>query len=129
VGEEEEEPLTSAEHADFEYAVPEVEGSRDKWVRNAFRSGVVAVTLAVAYGGSNQLDNFVSLIGCFCCTPLAFIYPSLFHVLINKSAGLLSRAADYAIIAFGVGIFVFSTYIAISTWSPTTINPCPYTSK
>ena len=40
------------------------------WKRNAFRSGVVAVTLLVAYVGAPQLDNMVSLIGAFCCTPM-----------------------------------------------------------
>jgi len=46
------------------------------WRRNAFRSGVVAVTLLVAYLGAPQLDNMVALIGAFCCTPIAFIFPA-----------------------------------------------------
>jgi solute carrier family 36 (proton-coupled amino acid transporter) len=75
------------------------------WTRNAFRSCVVLVTLLAAYFGSSQLDNFVSLIGAFCCvsvlcplasrlpllathyshlfslaqTPIAFIFPAWFH--------------------------------------------------
>lgn len=115
-----------SEQEEEEYTVPLVESRRDMLVRNAFRGFVVAVTLAVAYGGSSQLDNFVSLIGCFCCTPLAFIYPMLFHVRLNKEAGLASRAVDWSVLLFGVGIFIFSTYQAISTWSVSVIDPCPY---
>jgi hypothetical protein len=50
-----------------------VEKPLSRAVRNAFRAGVVAISLLVAFVGSSQLDNFVALVGCFCCTPLAFI--------------------------------------------------------
>lgn len=36
----------------------------------------MAVTLLVAYLGAPQLDNMVALIGAFCCTPIAFIFPA-----------------------------------------------------
>ena len=91
---------------------------------NIFRSFVVAVTLLVALVGSTQLDNFVSLIGCFCCTPLAFIYPCYFHLKLVKNASQSARAVDWAIIIFGVGVFFFSTYEAIAGWSISVIDPC-----
>jgi proton-coupled amino acid transporter len=90
---------------------------------NAFRGMVVAVSLLVAFAGSTQLDNFVSLIGCFCCTPLAFIYPCYFHLRLCKPTGF-AYWTDWAIIVFGIGVFFFSTYEAIVGWSVTTINPC-----
>jgi proton-coupled amino acid transporter len=92
--------------------------------RNAVRAAVVATTLGVSLGGAGQLDNFVSLIGCFCCTPLAFIYPCLFHLRLNPGASSLSKAADAVIVALGVGVFVFSTYMAVSSWGTSSINPC-----
>ena len=92
---------------------------------NLFRAGVVAVTLVIAFAGSTQLDNFVSLIGCFCCTPLAFIYPCWFHLkLVKPAPGSFAHVSDWLIIAFGVGVFFFSTYEAIVGWTVTTINPC-----
>jgi len=91
---------------------------------NIFRSFVVAITLLVALVGSTQLDNFVSLIGCFCCTPLAFIYPCYFHLKLVKNASQSARAVDWAIIIFGVGVFFFSTYEAIAGWSISVIDPC-----
>ena len=92
---------------------------------NLFRAGVVATTLVIAFAGSTQLDNFVSLIGCFCCTPLAFIYPCWFHLkLVKPAPGSFAHVSDWLIIAFGVGVFFFSTYEAIVGWTVTTINPC-----
>ena len=92
---------------------------------NLFRAGVVAATLVIAFAGSTQLDNFVSLIGCFCCTPLAFIYPCWFHLkLVKPAPGSFAHVSDWLIIAFGVGVFFFSTYEAIVGWTVTTINPC-----
>ena len=93
--------------------------------RNALRSAVVATTLAVAYLGAPQLDNLVALVGCFACTPLAFVFPALFH------ARLVPRTRYYdvtngAIIALGVAVFFFSTYEAIAGWSVAQINPCPH---
>jgi proton-coupled amino acid transporter len=94
-----------------------------RWRKNWFRSFVVAVTLLVSYVGSTQLNNFVALVGCFCCTPLAFIYPCWFHLKLVK-AGWVSKAIDVAIIIFGIAVFVFSTYQAIDTWSVSDISPC-----
>ena len=71
-------------------------------------------------------DNLVSLIGCFCCTPLAFIYPCWFHLKLipNIQQTLWTKISNYAILIFGIGVFVFSTYQAISTWAVSTIQPC-----
>lgn len=98
-----------------------------KWRKNVFRGVVVAVTLLIAYVGSEQLDNFVSLVGCFCCTPLAFIYPCWFHLKLiggKRKLSLWEKFSDVAIIIFGCGVLVFSTYEAIAGWSIATIDPC-----
>ena len=92
--------------------------------RNVVRAGIVAATLGVSLAGAEQLNNFVSLIGCFCCTPLAFIYPCLFHLKLVPKAPLWVRTSNWAIMVLGLGIFVFSTYQAIATWSVSPINPC-----
>lgn len=92
--------------------------------RNAFRAAVVAATLAIAYVGSEQLDNFVSLIGALACTPLAFVYPALFHYRLHPGAGAWMRWSNIAIMALGVAITLFATWQAIATWSPSPINTC-----
>lgn len=98
-------------------------GPASRWRRNGVRALVVVATLAVAVVGSEQLGNFVSLIGAFCCVPLAFVYPALFHLRLVP-AGRVSQAVDVAIVAFGCGVFVFSTYEAVAGWTVSPINPC-----
>lgn len=101
-------------------------GDGDLWKSNIFRTVIVAVTLAISYTGSSQLDNLVSLVGCFACTPLAFIFPAMFHYkLVGGTA--FTRYSNLAIAAFGVAVFVFSTYQAIATWSITSVDACAIT--
>jgi proton-coupled amino acid transporter len=103
-----------------------VDDGTTKWRKNAFRGLIVAATLGVALGGSEQLNNFVSLVGCFCCTPLAFIYPCLFHLRLVKGTPW-TRATNIAVIIMGLAIFVWSTYEAIAQWTVQTIEPCAST--
>jgi len=46
-----------------------------KWQKNAYRFLVVAVCAAIAWGGADNLDKFVALVGNFACIPLVYIYP------------------------------------------------------
>lgn len=103
-------------------------GCADHWKRNAFRAGIVAVTLAVSYLGSSQLNNLVALVGCFACTPLAFIFPCVFHLKLIPQT-LYTRVSNWLIIIFGCGVFVFSTYQAIAGWSIATVDACVYTGQ
>ena len=110
-----------------------------KWRKNVFRTGVVAVTLLVAYVGSSQLDNFVALIGAFCCTPIAFIFPAWFHAVLvsgptaaasanstrTRNFARLNVVIDWVIVFVGVCIGIFSTYMAIAGWSSSVFDPCP----
>lgn len=46
-----------------------------KWQKNLYRFFFVFMCSFVAWGGANNLDNFVALVGNFACIPLVFIYP------------------------------------------------------
>lgn len=46
-----------------------------KWQKNVFRFFVVALCALVAWGGADNLDKFVALVGNFACIPLVYIYP------------------------------------------------------
>jgi solute carrier family 36 (proton-coupled amino acid transporter) len=92
--------------------------------RNIFRALIVACTLIVSLAGSEMLNNFVSLIGAFCCAPLAFVYPCLFHIILVRPTGFFNRAADVAMIVFGTAVFGFSTWQAIAGWASSPVQPC-----
>ena len=46
-----------------------------KWQKNVYRFFVVAVCALIAWGGADNLDKFVALVGNFACIPLVYIYP------------------------------------------------------
>lgn len=46
-----------------------------KWQKNVFRWGIVCLCMLIAWGGADDLDKFVALVGNFACIPLVYIYP------------------------------------------------------
>jgi proton-coupled amino acid transporter len=50
---------------------------RIKWQKNGFRFFLVMICAFVAWGGADDLDKFVSLVGSFACVPLIYVYPVL----------------------------------------------------
>lgn len=46
-----------------------------KWKKNGFRFFLVMICAFVAWGGADDLDKFVSLVGSFACVPLIYVYP------------------------------------------------------
>lgn len=54
-----------------------------KWQKNGFRFFVVALCALIAWGGADNLDKFVALVGNFACIPLVYIYPVSFPALLT----------------------------------------------
>lgn len=52
-----------------------------KWQKNIYRFFVVALCALIAWGGADDLDKFVALVGNFACIPLVYIYPVCSHPL------------------------------------------------
>ncbi|KAJ3075017.1 neutral amino acid transporter [Podochytrium sp. JEL0797] len=86
-----------------------------KWQKNLMRTVFVAVLGGVAWVGSSNLDKFVSLVGCFACIPLSFIYPSLFHFKITTNPWV--KLSDLLLALFGFVALVYTTYITVSKWA------------
>jgi proton-coupled amino acid transporter len=112
---------------------PQRSGKRSlkvKWEKNAFRAAVVVGCAGISWAGASDLDKFVSLIGslAWCVpsftlslssldraddkrvrsVPLGFIFPALLHF--KACARTRSqKAADLALLVFGVVAAVFST--------------------
>lgn len=51
-----------------------------KWQKNIFRFAFVCFTAVVAIFGGQNLDRFVSFVGCFACIPLVYMYPPILHL-------------------------------------------------
>jgi solute carrier family 36 (proton-coupled amino acid transporter) len=55
-----------------------------KWQKNIYRFFSVFVCALIAYGGADNLDKFVALVGNFACIPLVYIYPVSLSILIPQ---------------------------------------------
>ncbi|KAI8923811.1 transmembrane amino acid transporter protein-domain-containing protein [Entophlyctis helioformis] len=86
-----------------------------KWQKNAYRAALASLLGGIAWAGSTNLDKVVSLVGCFACIPLSFIYPSLFHYNITRSPWV--RAKDMAVVVFGLLAMGYTTYVTVEQWA------------
>ncbi|EFQ27327.1 transmembrane amino acid transporter [Colletotrichum graminicola] len=85
-----------------------------KWKKNAFRTALVTLCVAISVAGSANLDRFVALIGSFACVPLVYIYPPYLHY---KAIAETKRqkACDIALMALGLVGMVYTTAITLAT--------------
>mmetsp|Transcript_21546 Transcript_21546/g.38622 ORF Transcript_21546/g.38622 Transcript_21546/m.38622 type:complete len:126 (+) Transcript_21546:2-379(+) len=86
-----------------------------KWQKNAGRSFMLIFTFLTVQVGGDKLQNFLALVGGFCCASLALIFPSVLHLRICSPTGW-SRRADIFTCAAGSSILVMSTVQALASW-------------
>lgn len=86
-----------------------------KWQKNIFRFCLVFFTAFISWGGADDLDRFVALIGSFACVPLGYIYPPLLHYK-GVATSPLMKAFDVFLICFGCICMAYTTYTTISSW-------------
>lgn len=87
-----------------------------KWQKNVFRFFVVALCALIAWGGADNLDKFVALVGNFACIPLVYIYPPMLHYRgVAKSA--LWKWSDVALCIFGFVAMAYTTSLTIMSWA------------
>ncbi|KAL4981597.1 transmembrane amino acid transporter protein-domain-containing protein [Aspergillus falconensis] len=86
-----------------------------KWKKNGFRFFLVMICAFVAWGGADDLDKFVSLVGSFACVPLIYVYPPLLHL---KACAETKRQklADIALTVFGVVSCIYTTALTLNNW-------------
>ena len=87
-----------------------------KWQKNIFRFFLVCVCSLIAWGGANDLDKFVSLVGSFACVPLVYMYPPLLH-LKAVARTRWARALDWILFVFGVIGCVYTTALTVQQWA------------
>ncbi|KJZ71880.1 hypothetical protein HIM_08725 [Hirsutella minnesotensis 3608] len=96
-----------------------------KWQKNAFRFFVVMLCAAISWGGADNLDKFVALVGNFACIPLVYIYPPLLHYRgVARTRGW--KIADIALCIFGVFAMTYATSLTIMSWANAGEKPPGY---
>ena len=97
-----------------------------KWLKNLFRTLFVVFIAYIAYIGGQNLDKFVSFVGCFACIPLVYMYPPILHLksCCKIHSGLLEKEknnrfwlslANYVLLVIGAISFVYTTYEILFT--------------
>ena len=94
--------------------------------KNLFRTLFVVFIAYIAYIGGQNLDKFVSFVGCFACIPLVYMYPPILHLksCCKIHSGLLEKEqnnrfwlslANYVLLVIGAISFVYTTYEILFT--------------
>jgi proton-coupled amino acid transporter len=92
-----------------------------KWQKNFYRTFLVTFLGCVAWAGTESLDKVVSLVGCFACIPLSFIYPAIFHYKIADSKWI--KLKDLLLVIFGTLAMIYTTWITLQQWASTGATP------
>lgn len=90
-----------------------------KWQKNLLRFVFVFLTATIALYGGQNLDKFVSFVGCFACIPLVYMYPPMLHLKTccdytndssHKRSTFWLAMLDYALLVVGSAVLVYTTY-------------------
>ncbi|KAL2111281.1 hypothetical protein VUR80DRAFT_10348 [Thermomyces stellatus] len=87
-----------------------------KWQKNAFRCCLVAACALAAWGGADNLDKFVALVGNFACIPLVYIYPPLLHYR-GVARSKLWRISDLVLCGVGFVAMAYTTSLTVISWA------------
>eukprot|EP01012_Entosiphon_sulcatum_P057881 TRINITY_DN81752_c0_g1_i1.p1 TRINITY_DN81752_c0_g1~~TRINITY_DN81752_c0_g1_i1.p1 ORF type:complete len:425 (+),score=31.28 TRINITY_DN81752_c0_g1_i1:37-1311(+) len=80
-----------------------------------FRTILVLLMALVAMFGAAHFEYFCSLIGAFCCTPLAFVFPAMFHL--RLPAPRWQKVRDLVVAFLGLLIMAKVTFDSIALWN------------
>ncbi|KAK4151605.1 transmembrane amino acid transporter protein-domain-containing protein [Chaetomidium leptoderma] len=87
---------------------------RTKWVKNAFRFGVVVFCGLVSILGTGNLDRFVALIGSAACVPLVYVYPAYLHYK-GVATKRWVKWGDVVLMVGGVVGMIYTTTVTVVT--------------
>ncbi|KAK6463746.1 vacuolar amino acid transporter 4 [Scheffersomyces coipomensis] len=99
---------------------------RVKWYKNVFRFLFVVMVSYVALIGGQNLDKFVSFVGCFACIPLVYMYPPMLHLKSccvihdglsdwEKRKRFWLGLLDYVLVLIGFVVMLYTTYQILFT--------------
>ncbi|KAI0011147.1 vacuolar amino acid transporter 3 [Xylariaceae sp. FL0662B] len=87
-----------------------------KWQKNIFRFFIVFLCAIIAWGGADDLDKFVALVGNFACIPLVYIYPPMLHYK-GVARSRFRKVSDIALCIFGLIAMAYTTSLTVISWA------------
>ncbi|KZL69361.1 vacuolar amino acid transporter 3, partial [Colletotrichum tofieldiae] len=95
-----------------------------KWQKNLYRFFFVILCAVIAWGGADDLDKFVALVGNFACIPLVYIYPPLLHYK-AVAKNRLWKISDIVLCVFGLVAMAYTTTLTVYSWAGGSSEPTP----
>ncbi|KAK2019555.1 transmembrane amino acid transporter [Colletotrichum eremochloae] len=95
-----------------------------KWQKNLYRFFFVILCAVIAWGGADDLDKFVALVGNFACIPLVYIYPPLLHYK-AVAKNRLWKISDIVLCVFGFIAMAYTTTLTVYSWAGGSSEPSP----
>ncbi|KAI2621664.1 transmembrane amino acid transporter protein-domain-containing protein [Hypoxylon sp. NC1633] len=87
-----------------------------KWQKNMFRFFIVFFCAFIAWGGADDLDKFVALVGNFACIPLVYIYPPMLHYR-GVAKTKFRKISDVILCIFGFIAMAYTTSLTVISWA------------
>ncbi|CCH43870.1 putative amino acid permease C3H1.09c [Wickerhamomyces ciferrii] len=84
--------------------------NKTKWLKNFFRTLFVGFCMNIAWFGANDLDKFVSFVGCFACIPLVYMYPPLLHYKSSTHGDFWGKVLDIVLVIIGGAAMSYTSY-------------------
>ena len=84
---------------------------------NIIRTIVVIITIVIGIASINKFANLMALAGCAVCTPIALIFPAIFHYkLFHKKQSYLRSIVDIFITFLGIGLSLTILIFTFIDW-------------
>jgi len=85
-------------------------------VSNFIRLSITALIVVAGYFLNDKADKYVSLLGSVLCAPLAYIYPSIVNICLNRDSSLFGKILSWVFVVLGILAAVYTFKIAIENW-------------
>ena len=87
-----------------------------KWLKNLNRAWIVAFTLMMGLYFEESLDRLMSVVGSLFLTPIAFILPAIFHLVLVADT-LFAKVVDWALMLIGIALMIVITSYTLYNWN------------
>ena len=87
-----------------------------QWSKNFTRTILVTITVVLTLSIGDKINNLLSLNGAIFCTPVAFLFPAMFHLKAVAETNF-QKGIDISIIVFSCIVMVYCTYDGIVSWN------------
>ena len=89
-----------------------VKSPKRQWGKNVSRMVMVGFVVILTVILEDKLDKFLAILGSLTCTPIAFMFPALFHFKCCAETPK-QKCIDMIIFAFGSTVMVFCTGLGL----------------